>query len=86
MTDSDDFEARWSCPAVTPKYKPFHLDQKIVNMINNSFEMVLNAWQLRHSQIVFTKPKKDGCPKCGHAGDFVRMALTCPQHGMFGGM
>ncbi len=32
------------------------------------------------------KPKPDGCPKCGHAGNFVRMALTCPEHGMFGGM
>lgn len=29
------------------------------------------------------KPK--GCPKCGHAGEFVRMALCCPTHGAFGG-
>ncbi len=29
--------------------------------------------------------KKDGCPKCGHEGNFVRLALTCPEHGAFGG-
>lgn len=29
--------------------------------------------------------KKGGCPKCGHLGDFIRMALTCPQHGFFAG-
>jgi len=32
---------------------------------------------------VATKPV--GCPRCGHAGDFIRMALCCPQHGVFGG-
>lgn len=26
-----------------------------------------------------------GCPRCGHEGEFVRMALTCPTHGVFGG-
>jgi hypothetical protein len=26
-----------------------------------------------------------GCPKCGHEGKFIRMALVCPAHGMFGG-
>lgn len=28
---------------------------------------------------------EDGCPKCGHPGDFVRMALCCPSHGFFAG-
>ncbi len=27
----------------------------------------------------------EGCPKCGHMGEFVRMALCCPTHGVFGG-
>ena len=25
------------------------------------------------------------CPKCGHRGEFIAMALCCPTHGMFGG-
>lgn len=25
------------------------------------------------------------CPSCGHRGRFIRMALTCPTHGVFGG-
>jgi hypothetical protein len=28
----------------------------------------------------------DGCPKCGCRGEFVRMALCCPTHGVFGGI
>lgn len=35
------------------------------------------------------KPAKqaDGtCPRCGAAGEFIRMALCCPKHGAFGGM
>lgn len=28
----------------------------------------------------------EGCPQCGHRGDFVRMALCCPIHGCFGGI
>jgi hypothetical protein len=31
------------------------------------------------------EPKENGCPKCGHLGKFVRMALCCPTHGVFGG-
>jgi len=30
-------------------------------------------------------PKIEGCPICGHAGNFVRMSLMCPHHGVFGG-
>ncbi len=26
-----------------------------------------------------------GCPKCHHPGSFVRTALCCPTHGVFGG-
>lgn len=29
--------------------------------------------------------EKGTCPKCGHAGTWVRMALKCPEHGVFGG-
>lgn len=29
---------------------------------------------------------KDGCPKCGDRGKFIRMALCCPKHGAFGGI
>lgn len=25
------------------------------------------------------------CPTCGDRGSFIRMALTCPAHGVFGG-
>ena len=25
------------------------------------------------------------CPRCGHRGRFIRMALVCPTHGAFGG-
>ena len=25
------------------------------------------------------------CPTCGDRGSFIRMALTCPTHGVFGG-
>jgi len=32
------------------------------------------------------RAKPEGCPKCGHRGDFVRMALCCPEHGPFGGI
>ncbi len=32
-----------------------------------------------------TEKETEGCPKCGHLGDFVRMALCCPAHGIFGG-
>lgn len=33
-----------------------------------------------------TKAKEEGtCPKCQHAGTWVRMALVCPTHGMFAG-
>ncbi len=35
-------------------------------------------------EINLNKPK-EGCPKCGHQGNFVRMALCCPHHGVFGG-
>jgi hypothetical protein len=33
------------------------------------------------------KPKKlhDNCPKCGHRGNFIRMALVCPVHGVWAG-
>lgn len=27
----------------------------------------------------------DGCPKCGHDGEWVRTALVCPTHGFFAG-
>lgn len=30
-------------------------------------------------------PKIEGCPLCGHKGNFVRMSLMCPEHGVFGG-
>jgi hypothetical protein len=34
-----------------------------------------------------TKPAiaKGTCPTCGDRGSFIRMALTCPTHGVFGG-
>ncbi len=34
------------------------------------------------------KPKEnDGsCPKCGERGSFIRMALVCTKHGMYGGI
>lgn len=35
--------------------------------------------------LVSKRPPYIGCPKCGHAGDFIRMALCCPVHGVFGG-
>jgi hypothetical protein len=28
---------------------------------------------------------KGTCPKCGNEGNFVQMALICPEHGAFGG-
>jgi hypothetical protein len=28
---------------------------------------------------------KGCCPKCNNKGMFIKMALTCPQHGVFGG-
>jgi ribosomal protein S27AE len=31
------------------------------------------------------KREKGTCPKCGHAGTWVRMALKCPEHGVFAG-
>lgn len=36
------------------------------------------------AKVVMNKGK-DGCPKCGNVGQFIRMALTCPQHGFFAG-
>lgn len=36
-------------------------------------------------RVVDADMKVDGCPKCGHKGAFVRMALCCPNHGAFGG-
>lgn len=32
------------------------------------------------------EPVPDGCPKCGHRGTFIKMALCCPKHGVFGGI
>jgi len=29
--------------------------------------------------------KKEGCPKCGARGEFVKMALVCKKHGFFAG-
>lgn len=29
---------------------------------------------------------RDCCPKCGNAGKFVRTALVCQWHGVFGGV
>lgn len=29
---------------------------------------------------------EEGCPHCGHRGEFVNMALVCPDHGPFGGL
>lgn len=29
---------------------------------------------------------RDRCPKCGSKGSFIRMALVCKTHGMFGGI
>jgi hypothetical protein len=29
---------------------------------------------------------KDGCPRCGRPGNFVKMALVCSLHGVFGGI
>lgn len=34
---------------------------------------------------VVVSSTKEGCPKCGHLGRFIRMALICPQHGFFAG-
>lgn len=32
------------------------------------------------------KRKIDGvCPECGHKGDWVNLALVCPEHGRFAG-
>ncbi len=28
----------------------------------------------------------EGCPKCGCSGEFIRMALCCPTHGVFAGI
>jgi hypothetical protein len=28
---------------------------------------------------------KNECPKCWNPGRFIRMALVCPKHGVFGG-
>ena len=28
---------------------------------------------------------KTECPKCWNPGRFIRMALVCPKHGVFGG-
>lgn len=30
-------------------------------------------------------PEPGTCPTCGDRGSFIRMALTCPTHGVFGG-
>lgn len=27
----------------------------------------------------------DNCPRCGHPGQFIRMALVCPIHGVWAG-
>lgn len=29
--------------------------------------------------------KGESCPKCGHPGEFIKTALCCPEHGVFGG-
>jgi hypothetical protein len=35
---------------------------------------------------VIKKPADGNCPKCGEAGQFVRMALVCSHHGAYAGL
>lgn len=53
-----------------------------------SLRNVDNDSRLCWCTLVDPNPKRQptGCPKCGHAGTFIRMALCCPDHGAFGGM
>ncbi len=50
----------------------------------NTIEELLKQYG-KHNHENINKKLEDGCPKCGHPGEFIRMALCCPEHGVFGG-
>lgn len=64
---------------------------QVVNIFHNGSRSTAEAGAARlHGKwfrIDQPEPKRipDSCPKCGHVGRFIRMALCCPQHGAFGG-
>ncbi len=50
----------------------------------DAFDLVRSVYYLKKAR---DESKPEGtCPKCGDVGRFVRMALCCPIHGMFGGI
>lgn len=64
-----------SQPTHTPGQPLYGVPKRLTKTTFKDIEIALD----------FPKKKEEGCPKCGHLGNFVRMALCCPIHGMFGG-
>jgi len=47
--------------------------------------LTLDEYNNAANEAIQERKLSGDCPKCGHRGEFIRMALCCPQHGVFGG-
>ena len=58
------------------------------NLLNTTTDQIIqNVKELSEQKLLSSEKveQKEGCPKCGHPGSFIAMALCCPEHGMFVG-
>ena len=61
---------------------PFLTDDELTENMKRMAED--RSYQLKTRRDAFSE--QEGCPKCGNPGEFIRMALCCPEHGFFGGI
>jgi hypothetical protein len=53
---------------------------------SDALDFVRAVLRVKRKAEAAAKANNGTCPKCGHVGNFIRMALCCPTHGMFGGI
>lgn len=61
-----------------------------LSFVNNEAECIWvsgikSKYKLIPMTVTETKPREGTCPKCHDEGKWVRTALVCNQHGVFGG-
>lgn len=72
--------------ALTPLQAIDRAFDKAIAQRGAKVELNEEAQGMYHAGVAKAISKPQGCPKCGHEGNFVVMALVCPTHGAFGGL
>lgn len=72
-----------------PPEAPYYFKKNVMDRVavfdSSGYSIWLDELDYPAEEKLQDNKKKGTCPKCQHAGTWVRMALVCPTHGMFAG-